>query len=200
MMFKKRCSKKGKEKLNRIPLNILQKSKGQRRVRPRVSKELITVHTAFRDYQNSKEVPEEPEQKDVPEQEDDATFSESIDCYHDDSLPAGDSYYKRKRKAAEKWEEVRAGVQKIILHRHLINEDSICFHCKQKSGVVRCHQCSPYMYCMDCSNEFHHNKNFHHSPEIWKVLYIENITPNFIALPGWLLCSSEATANFDPAQ
>ena len=97
--------KKGKEKLNRIPLNILQKSKGQRRVRPRVSKELITVHTAFRDYQNSKEVPEEPEQKDVPEQEDDATFSESIDCYHDDSLPAGDSYYKRKRKAAEKWEE-----------------------------------------------------------------------------------------------
>ena len=169
-MFRKRC-KKGKGKLNKIPLNILQKSKGQRRTRPRVSKELITVHRAFHDYQNSKDLPEEkdvPEDKDIPEEKDDATYYEGID-YHDDSLPAGDSYYKRKKKAAENWEEVRAGVQKIILHRHLVNKDSVCFHCKQNAGVVLCHQCSPYMHCMDCSNEFHQNKNFHHSPEIWKV-------------------------------
>ena len=139
-MFRKRC-KKGKGKLNKIPLNILQKSKGQRRTRPRVSKELITVHRAFHDYQNSKDLPEE---KDIPEEKDDAAYYEGID-YHDDSLPAGDSYYKQKKKAAENWEEVRAGVQKIILHRHLVNKDSVCFHCKQNAGVVRCHQCSPAM-------------------------------------------------------
>ena len=165
-MFKKRC-KKGRGRLNKIPLNMLRKSKGQRRTRPRVSKELITVHKAFRDYQNLKEVPEE---KDLPEQNDDATLCEEIN-YNDDSLPAGDSYNQRKRKAAEKWEEVRASIQKIILNRHSANEGTICFHCKHNPGIVRCHQCSPYMYCMDCSNLFHDNLNFHHCPEIWKVLY-----------------------------
>ena len=77
---------------------------------------MITVRRTFHDHQNSKDLPKEkdvPEEKDIPEEEDDATYYERTD-YHDDSLPAGDSYYKRERKAAENWEEVRAGVQSIF--------------------------------------------------------------------------------------
>ena len=157
--------KKAKGKVNKIPLNVLRKPKGQRRTRPQVSKELISIKTSFHEYQNLKDTPS------VHKEADNSAQYDGIDntsYHHDDSLPAYQSYVKRKIKAAERWEEVRAGIQKIILHKHSLDK-AVCFNCKQSSAVIRCHQCSPYLYCMDCSNQFHHNKNFHHCPEIWKV-------------------------------
>lgn len=165
MMYRKRF-KKGKGKVNKIPLNVIRRAKGQRRTRPHVSKELITLHTSFLEYKNSKD------NASVHKEMDDIAQYEEVDdtFYHDDSSPAHQSYVKRKVKVAESWEKVRAGIQKIILHKNSLDENTICFNC-QNLATVRCHQCGPYLYCMDCSNQFHHNKNFHHSPEVWKVCY-----------------------------
>ena len=167
-MYKKKF-KKARGKVNKIPLNVLRKPKGQRRTRPRAYKELITLHTFFVEYENSKDntILKQTDQEDI------AQYEEASDSYnydqHDSSLPTRRrSYVKRKIKAAEQWEEVRAGVQKIILCRHSLDENAVCLNC-QKLAVVRCQQCGPYQYCVDCSNELHHSRNFHHSPEIWKV-------------------------------
>ena len=161
MMLRKRF-KKAKGKVNKIPLNVLRKHKGQRRTRPQVSKELITVQTSFCEYQNAKALTKETDDTAQYEEIDDTSF-------HDDSLPVSQSYLKRKMKAAERWEEVRSGIQKIILHKNSLDKDTVCFNCKKSPAVMRCHQCSPFLYCMDCNNRFHHNRNFHHCPEIWKV-------------------------------
>jgi len=162
-MYRKRFTKV-KGKVNKIPLNVLTRAKGQRKTKFQVSKELITLHTSFVEYENSKS------NTSIHKEIDDAAQYEGIDdnSYHDNSSPPCKSYVKRKMRAAERWEEVRAGLQRIILHKHLLCEGTICFNC-QNLAVVRCHQCGPYLYCMDCCNQFHRDRNFYHSPEIWKV-------------------------------
>ena len=103
--------------MNKIPLNVLSKHKGQKRTRPRASRELITLHTSFVEYHNSKNS-SIPKETDL---EDSVQYEEGNDTYNYDqhdstsSLPAQQrSYVNRKVKAVEKWKEVRLGIQKII--------------------------------------------------------------------------------------
>ena len=150
----------------RIPLNILKPLKGHRRTRPHVSKEIVQVHTSFMKYSEASS----SQHDDLDNTSTHETDDEYIDSFCQDSSSPSvyQSYTRRKTRAAEKWSEVRAGIERILLWQHSLNENTLCFQCIS-TAVVRCQQCGPYVYCVECANLLHENRNFHHSTEIWKV-------------------------------
>ena len=161
--------RKRKGKANRIPFNILKPPKGHRRSRPHVSREVMQVHTAFRKYSEASSRHHNNLDNDFTDE------AERVDdsIYQDNSSPAAipslyQSYTQRKTKAAEKWGEVRSGIEETLLQQHCLNENTLCFQCDSKASV-RCQECGPYFYCVECTNKLHENRNFHHCPEIWKV-------------------------------
>lgn len=154
-----------KGKANRVPLNILKPLKGHKRTRPHVSKEIVQVHTSFIKYSEASSSQLDSIDNNFPHE-----IIDENDSYGQgsNSPSVHQTYTRRKARAAEKWREVRAGIEHILLWQHSLNKNTLCFQCTN-TAVVRCQQCGPYVYCVECANLLHENRNFHHSPEIWKV-------------------------------
>ncbi len=106
------------------------------------------------------------------------------DCGEDeDMFPSGEDtsteHTRRKEKMAEKWNDLRCSVTKVMVEGFSLPE-AICSRCYTKANV-RCVQCGPCAYyCEECGASAHRSSLFHHVPEVWKVIICDIIIVCFI--------------------
>jgi len=90
----------------------------------------------------------------------------------EDHITLETDYAKRKLRLAENWTEVRDELYTSMICANSLR-DTECFFC-YNPATIKCNQCGPYCMCLQCCLFHHTNCNFHHCPEVWKVIVIKN--------------------------
>ena len=156
-----------KRKRNRIPLNFLDRRKGQKK-RYKFSKEEVTV--ALPNPVTSTTCSAvSPVAADSPS-DDYAEYHEEDDA----AAPEISLHTKRKQKLAENWNALRTGAYKKIIESYALPPSQKCAVCNANDANVRCQQCGPLFICQSCCFDIHNKLHYHHYPELWQVCGICN--------------------------
>lgn len=152
-----------KRKRNRIPLNFLSGQKGKKK-RYKFAKEEVAI--SLPNPIVSPTAADSPPDNYVEcHEQDDATLT-----------PTVSAHTRRKEKLAEKWNALRTGAYKKMIHTYALPPSRKCAMCNNDDATVRCQQCGPLFMCKSCCFDIHSQLHYHHFPELWQVymLYVYN--------------------------
>ena len=95
----------------------------------------------------------------------------------------------RKERLSQRWTELRSNIYETMIKRQALPDEAKCYVCGDPA--VRCQQCGPFYLCSDCCTTLHNDKqNFHHFPELWKVLNLcKHLHKLIFTFVEWMLCA-----------
>ena len=151
-----------KRRQNKVPLNFIAPLN---RKRCRIVKQVIIVNNRPDSYQHSNT----SNNYDVDNGQ--AQFDSMSEVDGTDAAQELSSHTIRKERLSQKWAELRSRIYITMVNKQAISDEAECYVCGSPA-VIRCLQCGPFSMCSSCCTTLHSSKqNFHHFPEIWKVMW-----------------------------